>query len=99
MCVDVGFYTGIAFWETTKNPLPTHTELLKLPGKITGGKSDYMTKFNIMDSGFIDIVNKFDPDVLIIEGVQLHSGSAKSQASASKGDLFELAYLVGSKSK
>ncbi len=93
LTVDPGFNTGIAYWVGDKHPI---TQLIREPAKrkvikIEPQRLAYMfRKFEAILKVYSDNV-----DVCYIEGVQLWGYDLKSMASAKRGDLFALAYLVG----
>jgi len=44
---------------------------------------------------FAGIINSCEPETVVLEYPELFSGDAKSQASAARGDLFKLTFLIG----
>lgn len=92
--VDVGKKTGIAIWNGTAFP---ETAELAYRGKV---KIDIPKYLYEMHNAFSDYINNDLSvsslyDFIQIEGVGYWDGSEKSRMSASRGDLFTVAYLVG----
>lgn len=93
--MDPGDNTGIVIWKHGK---PVDKKFWKLKAKEKqlppAEQQAILTKY------FLDFLTGFlkgnPPQVrFVIEGVSLWGNSAKSQASALRGNSFELAYLVG----
>jgi len=79
--IDPGIHTAIAYWKGSDlMELTTH-------------------KVETVEDAFILITNSFSKRRICacyVEGVEVYTGSAKSLASASRGNLSQLAYMVGS---
>lgn len=89
--VDPGYHTGWALFSDEDQIIPIKTGIINCPVKIKGT----IERIKYMQECFYDLIVAEAPNDLIIEGVVLHTGSAKSTMAAGKGDLFNLAYLVG----
>jgi len=90
--IDVGKNTGLSFWDGTFFP---STETVTYKGKIKGNESKYI---EYMTDSVYDLLRasiKTNYDFIQIEGVEVWETSSKSMASATRGDLIRLAYLVG----
>jgi len=90
LAVDAGWNTGIAFFRHKYDATPsTHCFIVDEELTTKEKKLNYMVKV------FQDTLRIFNPDYVLIEGVEFYGSSGKSQASSRRGDLFTLAYLVG----
>ena len=92
LTVDPGDSTGWAFW--------SEGELIKT-GQITGKKKDVMDQYRYMWHEFYTLIQKYCPDICLIEGIEIYSGSIKSHIAIRKrkgkemAPLVKLAYLIG----
>lgn len=91
LTIDPGWSTGLAYWIGDLEPI---TDIIKEPAKRKKIQSEVL-RLKYMLSKFEAYIKAKEPDEAIIEGVELWSGSVRSMASATKGDTFTLAYLVG----
>lgn len=89
--VDPGWNTGLAYWVGDDLPL---TDIIKEPPRRKKIKLE-TARIQFMMNKFEAYVKSKNPEMMIIEGVEMWSGSTRSMTSAVRGDLFALAYLVG----
>ena len=89
--VDPGWNTGLAYWVGDNFPI---TDIIKEPPKRKKIRIE-ITRIKFMLDRFEAYVKSKNPKLLILEGVEMWSGSTRSMTSAARGDLFALAYLVG----
>jgi len=89
--VDPGWNTGLAYWMGDNTPI---TDIIVEPPKRKKIKLEVNRVYFMFDK-FEAYIKSKNPDMLIIEGVEMWTGSTRSMTSAARGDLFALAYLVG----
>ena len=90
MCIDPGIrVSGVAVWDI-KEDEPMFTDVIRIPKILPWQRAVSETAWRIKM-----LIAELKVATVICESMELWSGSAKSQASASKGDLFNLMYLVG----
>ena len=98
LCVDPGLGgTGLAFWSSlsgsTRASLePLATQVLKGPAS---GKYTWVYRAKEISFDFRISLIALKPQKVVFEVPGLWAGSAKSMASATRGDLFKEAMLVG----
>ena len=90
LTVDPGDHTGWAFWEGDIFP---RTGIVHLEHSEIGLEDP--DRIHILGKLFRKLIATLNPKLVVIEGVNLWGGSAKSQASASRGDSFYLAKAIG----
>jgi len=88
---DPGWNTGLAYWTGDKFPI---TDIIKEPPKRKKIRLE-PERMNYMFEKFSAYIHVKNPDLVIIEGVEMWTGSTRSMTSAARGNLFALAYLVG----
>jgi len=89
--VDPGWNTGLAYWDGDEYP---DTYIIEEP-RFQKTKKDQLRLWYMFKLFENYIANEYSPNSIIIEGVELWTGSSVSMTSATRGDLFSLAYLVG----
>lgn len=95
LCIDVGDHTGYAFWDKPRVNPETHGQFsLSKHGLLHEDIAEMTGLFEEMVDDHVDEYECID--LCIIEGVEIWEGSLRSQTSAKRGNLFKLAYLVGS---
>ena len=89
--IDVGKNTALAFWDGTFFP---SIQEIKYSGRVKGKPERYI---EIMTNSLYDLLDGYRKwfTFIQIEGVGLWEKSSRSLTSASRGDLFTVAYLVG----
>lgn len=101
IAIDPGDNTGIAVF-SEKNPIPFETQLIKESSKTKKLSKDERLKLQSEKFYWYinDLLDTFDVKnneiYFVIEGVKHYGGDVKSTAASTRGDLFKLAYLVGS---
>lgn len=91
LTVDPGWSTGLAYWVGDNLPI---TDIIKEPTKRKKIKIEPL-RLKFMFNKFEAYIKANEPSEVIIEGVELWTSSVRSMASASRGDTFALAYMVG----
>lgn len=91
LAVDVGLNTGLAHFQFKGDSQPG-TYLLK-PDLVS--KSHESRIFDLCRS-LNDVIRMIRVDLVLIEGVEFYGNSLKSVTATRRGDLFFLAYIVGS---
>ena len=88
--VDPGDNSGWAYWNGTDCP---DYGVISLKGK----EKEYedVDKLALLSLRFSTLLRQFRPEHVVLEGINLWGGSAQSMASASRGNSFYVAYLVG----
>jgi len=89
--VDPGWNTGMAYWIGDYTPL---VFVIKEPPKRKKIKLE-PTRLAYMFTEFKSFLMSKKVKLCVIEGVELWAGNVRSMTSASRGDLFALAYIVG----
>jgi len=91
LSIDPGDTTGWAWWgQDDVIHLPPKTGELKLKGRHSYEHDLFSLKCKMHD-----LLRECQPEVMVIEGVELWAGSLRSMTSAKRGNTFKLAYLVG----
>lgn len=85
--VDPGIHSAAALWVGARPKAPSH--IFKFNANIKGKEALSLS------NELATMVNYHKPDLVIIEQVEFWASSAKSMASASRGNLSLLAYIVG----
>lgn len=86
---DPGDTTGLAFWEGTLYP---KYESFHWPSRY----KNIIDQINWMSDNLFGLLDFHAPKLMIFEQVQFWEGSLNSVTSAKRGNLFKLAYLLGS---
>lgn len=101
LCVDPGTKrTGLAFWDVLQRSTsrrkytePLTTELLRET------KGDWEQRIERIVENFQSILESWNTLYVVIESQEFWSGSAKSIASSSRGEVFKVSHLVGQLSR
>ena len=90
--IDPGFNTGWAYWERK-----TLIDFGSFNSVYAPHKDQYQFFPDMFRTFKFELFKslKLRPTTVVIEKVNLWGGSMKSMASAKRGDLFQLAYLIG----
>lgn len=91
LTIDPGWNTGLALWSGSLTPA---TWVIKEPAKLKVNKIE-IDRLEYMYTKFEAALKGINIKLVIIEGVEMWSGSTRSLTSAKRGDLFALAYMVG----
>ncbi len=91
LAIDPGDKTGWAFFNGSLTPV---TGQINLPRR--KGLEAWSDQLRFMSNCFFTLLLEHGPRLVVMEGVEFWSGSAKSRMAASRQNLFKLAYLVGS---
>jgi len=91
LTVDPGWNTGLAYWVGNDYPL---IDIIKEPPRRKKIKLE-VPRIRYMMNKFEAYIKARPIEEMIIEGVEMWTGSVRSMTSAARGDLFGLAYLVG----
>ena len=90
MCVDPGIGgTGICAWKAWRHIKRYHADVITPP------VGTWYNRFVILVDRFEAALSDYGPDIVVIEEASLWAGSKKSMASAIRGDLIKLAYVIG----
>lgn len=88
LTIDPGVNTGWAVWQDS-SPEPLFTGVFSAPeGNNFEGKIMYLML------QFRNLIQMYEPELTVIEGVE-QLGSSKSRAAGASGALIKLAYIVG----
>ncbi len=97
--VDPGIMgTGCAYWEKIiRSKKKKMADAPKVSFRLNpkDRKIPWQLRSDAICAWFCGIVDHLSPKIIVIEFPELWSSSAASQASAGRGDLFKLTYLVG----
>lgn len=92
LTVDPGDHTAYAFWDNSYEPVHI--------GQFQLGAHDKRDNLELqlfyLDNQFEKVIHRWCPKYVYIESVEMWEGALHSMTSIRRGDLFKLAYLVGS---
>ena len=92
LTVDPGMEgTGWAYWTLRGAIIPEDTGVLKT----TVDRKLTIMRMLDLSRKFADVLKRWTPRVVVLEGVSLWSGSKRSQTAAAGGATFKLATLLG----